>query len=218
MNESAQDPGRVLLINKPLQWTSFDVVNKLRRKLKTKRIGHAGTLDPLASGLLIVCVGKMTKRIEDFMGQEKEYTGKFILGRTTDSHDLETAVSEEKDLSEITKDKILSATLPFIGKINQLPPQHSAIKVGGVRAYEFARKGRPIELTPREVEISQFEITNISLPEVSFRIVCSKGTYIRSIARDFGESLGVGAYLAELCRTRIGKFSLEQSVTIDQVE
>jgi tRNA pseudouridine55 synthase len=160
----------------------------------------------------------MTKRIEDFMGQEKEYTGKFILGRTTDSHDLETAVSEEKDLSEITKDKILSATLPFIGKINQLPPQHSAIKVGGVRAYEFARKGRPIELTPREVEISQFEITNISLPEVSFRIVCSKGTYIRSIARDFGESLGVGAYLAELCRTRIGKFSLEQSVTIDQVE
>jgi len=218
MNESAQDPGRVLLINKPLQWTSFDVVNKLRRKLKTKKIGHAGTLDPLASGLLIVCVGKMTKRIEDFMGQEKEYTGKFILGRTTDSHDLETPVSEEKDLSDITKEKILSATLPFIGKINQLPPQHSAIKVGGVRAYEFARKGRQIELTPREVEVSQFEITDVTLPEVYFRIVCSKGTYIRSIARDFGESLGVGAYLAELCRTRIGKFSLEQSVTIDQVE
>ena len=218
MNESAQEPGRVLLINKPLHWTSFDVVNKLRRKLKIKKIGHAGTLDPLATGLLIICVGKMTKRIEDFMGQEKEYTGKFIVGRTTDSHDLETAVSEEKDISGVTKEKILTATLPFIGKIKQLPPQHSAIKIGGVRAYEFARKGRQIELTPREVEVSQFEITGIALPEVYFRIVCSKGTYIRSIARDFGQSLGVGAYLAELCRTRIGNFHLEQAVTIDQVE
>lgn len=218
MNEPAQDPGRVLLINKPLHWTSFDVVNKLRRKLKTKKIGHAGTLDPLATGLLIVCVGKMTKRIEDFMGQEKEYTGKFILGRTTDSHDLETAVSEEKDTSGITKDMILSATLPFTGKIKQLPPQHSAIKIGGVRAYEFARKGKQIELAPREVEVREFEITSIDLPAVYFRIVCSKGTYIRSIARDFGVALESGAYLAELCRTRIGNFHLDQAVPIDQVE
>lgn len=218
MNAPAQDAGRVLLINKPLHWTSFDVVNKLRRKLKIKKIGHAGTLDPLASGLLIVCVGKMTKRIEDFMGQEKEYTGKFVLGRSTPSHDLETAVSEETDLSEITKEKILSATLPFIGKINQLPPLHSAIKVGGIRAYEFARKGKELTLVPREVEVREFEITSIALPEVTFRIVCSKGTYIRSIARDFGNTLEVGAYLAELCRTRIGSFKLDEALTVDQVE
>lgn len=218
MDTPAQDAGRVLLINKPLQWTSFDIINKLRRKLRTKKIGHAGTLDPLASGLLIVCVGKMTKRIEDFMGQEKEYTGKFILGKSTPSHDLETAVSEEKDLSGITHEKVLSATLPFIGKISQLPPIHSAIKIGGVRAYEFARKGKEVTLTPREVEIREFEITSIALPEVTFRIVCSKGTYIRSIARDFGEALQVGAYLAELCRTRIGSFLLSEAITVDQVE
>ena len=218
MNTPAPDAGRVLLINKPLNWTSFDVVNKLRRKLKTKKIGHAGTLDPLASGLLIVCVGKMTKRIEDFMGQEKEYTGKFILGKSTPSHDLETAVSEVKELTGITDDQVISATVPFIGKINQLPPLHSAIKVGGVRAYEFARKGKEITLLPREVEIREFEITSIALPEVTFRIVCSKGTYIRSIARDFGHALQVGAYLTELCRTRIGKFQLAEAMTVDQVE
>lgn len=218
MNEPVQDAGRVLLINKPLHWTSFDVVNKLRRKLKTKKIGHAGTLDPLASGLLIICVGKMTKRIEDFMGQEKEYTGKLILGKTTPSHDLETEVSEEHDISAITSEEILSTAITFIGKILQLPPLHSAIKVGGVRAYEFARKGKQIELTPREVEVREFEITSVALPEVTFRIVCSKGTYIRSIVRDFGQALQVGAYLAELCRTRIGGFKLDQAITVDQVE
>ncbi len=218
MNAHAQDAGRVLLINKPLNWTSFDVVNKLRHKLKIKKIGHAGTLDPLASGLLIVCVGKMTKRIEDFMGQEKEYTGRFILGKSTPSHDLETAVSEEMDLSGITSEGVLSATQQFIGKINQLPPIHSAIKVGGVRAYEFARKGKEVALTPREVEVREFEITSIALPEVYFRIVCSKGTYIRSIARDFGQTLQVGAYLAKLCRTRIGSFQLDEAITVDQVE
>lgn len=218
MNEPVQDAGRVLLINKPLHWTSFDVVNKLRRKLKTKKIGHAGTLDPLASGLLIICVGKMTKRIEDFMGQEKEYTGKLILGKSTPSHDLETEISEEHDISAITTDHILSATTAFIGKILQLPPLHSAIKVGGVRAYEFARKGKQIELTRREVEVREFEITSVALPEVNFRIVCSKGTYIRSIVRDFGQALNVGAYLAELCRTRIGEFKLDHAITIDQVE
>lgn len=218
MNAPDKDAGRVLLINKPLNWTSFDVVNKLRRKLKTKKIGHAGTLDPLATGLLILCVGKMTKRIEDFMGQEKEYTGKFVLGKSTASHDLETAVSEQKDISGITHENILSAALPFIGKVSQLPPVHSAIKVGGVRAYKFARKGKEVTLTPRDVEIREFEITSIALPEVTFRIVCSKGTYIRSIARDFGHALQVGAYLSELCRTRIGNFQLTDAITVDQVE
>src|SRR6188508_3893875 len=146
MKAQNDDKGRILLVNKPLRWTSFDVVNKLRHKLKTKKIGHAGTLDPLATGLLIICVGKMTKRIEEFMGQEKEYTGKFVIGQTTPSHDLETQVSEEKDISKITDEMIHDAVRPFIGTINQLPPMHSAIRIGGKRAYEFARKGADIEL------------------------------------------------------------------------
>jgi len=216
--ETDTSPGRILLIKKPLEWTSFDVVNKLRYILKTKKIGHAGTLDPLATGLLIICVGKMTKRIEEFMGQEKEYTGKFVLGQTTPSYDLETAVNETKDISAVTPEAIYAAAIPFLGTISQLPPLHSAIKVGGKRAYEFARKGLEIELKPRDVEIKSFEITAISLPEVSFRIVCSKGTYIRSIARDFGNALQVGAHLSELCRTRIGNFTLENALTLDQVK
>ena len=217
MEIKLSDEGNLLLINKPLKWTSFDVVNKLRYILKTKKIGHAGTLDPLATGLLIICVGKMTKRIEEFMGQEKEYTGKFILGQTTPSHDLETEVTEQKDISGLTETLIKDATKNFIGKISQLPPQHSAIRIGGKRAYEFARKGEEIELKPRDVEVSAFEITNIALPEITFRIVCSKGTYIRSLARDFGNVLGVGAYMSELCRTRIGPHTLENAVTIDEV-
>lgn len=217
--ESPQPPdeGRVLLINKPYEWTSFDAVNKLRYKLKIKKIGHAGTLDPLATGLLIICVGKMTKRIEEYMGMEKEYTGTFVVGQSTPSHDLETEIDEQWDISGLTEEKIRTATLPFIGKISQLPPVHSAIRVGGKRAYQFARKGKPLELQPREVEVSEFEITAIELPRVTFRIVCSKGTYIRSIARDFGKALGVGAYLTELCRTRIGTFKLEDAVEIEQV-
>jgi len=218
MKAQNDDTGRVLLINKPLRWTSFDVVNKLRFKLKTKKIGHAGTLDPLATGLLILCVGKMTKRIEEFMGLEKEYTGKFVLGKTTPSHDLETEVNEEKDISKITDDIIREKVKPFIGTISQLPPLHSAIRIGGKRAYEFARKGREVQLNPRDVQIHAFEITSIDLPEVSFRIVCSKGTYIRSIARDFGNALGVGAYLSALCRTRIGTFKLTDALEVDQVE
>ncbi|HMG91432.1 MAG TPA: tRNA pseudouridine(55) synthase TruB [Chryseolinea sp.] len=218
METQADDKGRFLLINKPLRWTSFDVVNKLRFRLKIKKIGHAGTLDPLASGLLIICVGKMTKRIEEFMGLEKEYTGTFVLGKTTPSYDLETAVSEENDISALTDEMINNAVRPFIGTISQLPPLHSAIRVGGKRAYEFARKGADIELKPREVLINKFEITSIALPEVGFRIVCSKGTYIRSIARDFGSELKVGAYLAALCRTRIGPFLLSDALEVDQVE
>lgn len=211
------DAGRVLLINKPLEWTSFDAVNKLRYKLKIKKIGHAGTLDPLATGLLIICVGKMTKRIEEFMGLEKEYTGTFVVGQSTPSHDLETEIDEQYDISGLTEEAIREATRQFTGKISQLPPIHSAIRVGGKRAYQFARKGKPLELQPREVEVIAFEITSIELPRVKFRIVCSKGTYIRSIARDFGKALGVGAYLTELCRTRIGPFKLEDALEIDQV-
>jgi tRNA pseudouridine55 synthase len=215
--DAQQQEGRMLLINKPYEWTSFDVVNKLRHKLKIKKIGHAGTLDPLATGLLIICTGKMTKMIESFMGMEKEYTGKFVLGQTTPSYDLETEVSEPRDISSINQELIYLTTKAFTGKISQLPPAHSAIKIGGKRAYEFARQGKVIELQPRDVEVREFEITSVQLPVVEFRVVCSKGTYIRSLAHDFGETLGVGAYLSELCRTRIGTYTLENAQTVDQV-
>jgi len=208
---------RLLLVDKPLGWTSFDVVNKLRYRLKIKKIGHAGTLDPLATGLLILCTGKMTKRIDEYQAQEKEYTGKFIIGQTTPSHDLETAVTDTGDISSISEERLHHAAKKFTGVLQQIPPLHSAIKVDGKRAYALARKGKDVELKPREVTVSHFEITQIKKPEVWFRIVCSKGTYIRSIARDFGHDLGVGAYLAELCRTRIGEFKLEDALTIEQI-
>jgi len=208
---------RMLLINKPLGWTSFDVVNKLRYKLKIKRIGHAGTLDPLATGLLIICTGKMTKRIDGFQAQEKEYTGKFVLGQTTPSFDLETEISETRDISSINNEAILSATSKFLGAIQQIPPIHSAIRVNGKRAYAMARKGKEPELKAREVHIKEFEITNIEKPIVEFRVVCSKGTYIRSLARDFGQALGTVAYLSALCRTRIGEFKLGDALSLDQV-
>jgi tRNA pseudouridine55 synthase len=217
MEPQLPEEARVLLVNKPYEWTSFDVVNKLRYRLKVKKVGHAGTLDPLATGLLIICTGKMTKRIEEFMGLEKEYTGTFVLGQTTPSHDLETAVQDQRDISGLTEEMIRSATKNFTGKISQLPPAHSAIRVGGRRAYQFARQGKEIELQPRDVEVSVFEITSLELPNVNFRIVCSKGTYIRSIARDYGDFLGVGAYLSRLCRTRIGDFRLEDALEIENV-
>ncbi len=210
-------PDQMILIDKPIGWTSFDVVNKLRYKLKIKKIGHAGTLDPLASGLLILCTGKMTKRIDEFQAQEKEYTGKFIIGQSTPSHDLETEVLETKDISAVTEEQIHQAVKKLTGVIQQIPPLHSAIKVDGKRAYKLARKGSDLELKPREVTVSQFEITSIQKPEIHFRIVCSKGTYIRSLARDFGNDLGVGAYLTGLCRTRIGEFKLENALTLDQI-
>jgi len=217
METTKPDEGRLLLLNKPLEWTSFDVVNKLRNRLKIKKIGHAGTLDPLASGLLIICVGKMTKKIDQFMGMEKEYTGIFVIGQTTPSHDLETDVSEPQDISSVSHDSIHLAAKSLTGIIDQLPPLHSAIKIGGKRAYKFARKGQDVELKKRSVEVKEFEITAIQLPNVHFRIVCSKGTYIRSLARDLGESLGVGAYLSQLCRTRIGEYRLENALSIDDV-
>ena len=217
MEQPTPAEGRLLLIDKPLDWTSFDVVNKLRYKLKIKKIGHAGTLDPLATGLLIICTGKMTKRIDEFMGLEKEYTGKFTIGHSTPSHDLETEISEKKDISGVTENLIRETAQTFVGKVSQLPPMHSAIKIGGKRAYAFARKGKDVALQPRVVEITEFEITGINLPEVTFRIVCSKGTYIRSIARDLGNALGVGAYLSHLCRTRIGPYRLADAIKVEDV-
>lgn len=214
---SEMNTDRLILVNKPLDWTSFDVIRKLRYKLKIKKIGHAGTLDPLATGLLIVCTGKLTKRIDEYQAQEKEYTGRFILGQSTPSHDLETEVTETFDISHLTVENIAEATRSFIGPIEQVPPMHSAIKIDGKRAYELARKGAVAELKKRPVTISAFDITAIDLPSVSFRVVCSKGTYIRSLARDFGVKLGGGAYLAELCRTRIGEFRLEDAKQIEDI-
>lgn len=216
-NQPPQGPGHLLLLNKPLEWTSFDVVNKLRYKLKIKKIGHAGTLDPLATGLLIICTGRMTKRIDEFMGLEKEYTGTFVIGQTTPSFDLETEVTEPVDISSVTEAAILGAVKSLTGTISQFPPAHSAIKVGGKRAYKLARKGQEVELKPRDVVVSEFEITSLQLPAIQFRVVCSKGTYIRSLARDLGEKLGVGAYLSQLCRTRIGNFKLADAVSIEDV-
>jgi tRNA pseudouridine55 synthase len=215
MEDSQSD--RVILVNKPLEWTSFDVVRKLRYKLKIKKIGHAGTLDPLATGLLILCTGKMTKKIDEYQAQEKEYTGRFIIGQSTPSHDLETEVTETFDISNLTVEKIHATAKSFIGNIGQVPPMHSAIKVEGKRAYELARKGVTAELKTRSVTITEFDITAVDLPSVSFRVVCSKGTYIRSLARDFGLALGGGAYLAELCRTRIGSFHLKDAQEIEDI-
>ncbi|NJM25014.1 MAG: tRNA pseudouridine(55) synthase TruB [Bacteroidia bacterium] len=212
------DKGSVLLIDKPHTWTSFDVVNKLRYKLKIKKIGHAGTLDPLATGLLIICTGKMTKRIEEFMGLEKEYTGTLVLGESTPSHDLETEVDTHRDIAHITDDAIHHTARSFVGKIAQMPPQHSAIKVDGKRAYAFARKGKEVTLKSREVEIAAFEITAIRKPEVDFRVVCSKGTYVRSLVRDFGLALDNVAYMSKLCRTRIGPYRLDDALTLDAIE
>jgi tRNA pseudouridine55 synthase len=209
--------GRVLLVNKPLDWTSFDVVNKLRYKLKIKKIGHAGTLDPLATGLLIICTGKLTKKIDEYQAQEKEYTGHFVIGQTTPSHDLETEVSLSVDISSLAEEQVYTAAKKLTGTLQQIPPLHSAIKIDGKRAYKLARKGADIELKPREVTVSEFEITSIEKPKIGFRIVCSKGTYIRSLARDFGNELGVGAYLASLCRTRIGNFKLEEAKTLEEI-
>lgn len=211
------DEGRLLLVNKPLRWTSFDVVNKLRGILRTKKIGHAGTLDPLATGLLILCTGKMTKQIDTYQGQEKEYTGTLILGQTTASYDLETEPTPRVDISHITAEAIRNAAQSFVGSIQQVPPAHSSVKVDGKRAYKLARAGKPVELKPRTVEIKLFEITDCSIPEVSFRVVCSKGTYIRSLAHDLGNRLGVGAYLSQLCRTRIGNYQLEQASTLEEI-
>lgn len=210
--------GKVILINKPLHWTSFDVVRKLRSLLQIKKIGHAGTLDPLASGLLIVCTGKFTKRINEFMAQEKEYTGTFTLGATTPTYDLESEPQQQKDYSFVTSEILHEITKKFTGEIEQLPPVFSAIKKDGVALYELARQGVEVTPEPRKVIIHEFLVTKIELPVVYFKVTCSTGTYIRSLANDYGVALGCGAYLSSLCRTRIGDFSVDEAVSMEEFE
>lgn len=216
--------GEILLIDKALNWTSFDAVNKVRKLIRIKggipkiKVGHAGTLDPMASGLLIICTGKGTKRIQELTGFDKEYTGTFYLGATTLSLDTETPVSETFPTGHLTEEIILETAKKFTGDIEQVPPDFSAKFIDGQRAYELARKNREIKLQPVKVHIKEFEITRIALPEVGFRVCCSKGTYIRSLARDFGKAAGSGAYLTSLRRTRIGEFDLKDALTIEQFE
>jgi tRNA pseudouridine55 synthase len=214
--------GQVLLIHKPLGWTSFDVVKKIRNTLRTHlqikkiKVGHAGTLDPLADGLLIVCTGKFTKQIDQYQAQEKEYTGEFVLGATTPSFDLETDIDQHYPTNHITKDNILKVAQMLSGEILQTPPIYSALKQNGKRLYEHARNGQEVSIKQRLVRISEFEITHIDLPNIHFRIVCSKGTYIRSLAHTFGQKLQSGAYLKQLTRTRIGTYSLSQAIDIQE--
>jgi tRNA pseudouridine55 synthase len=216
--------GQTLLFDKPLEWTSFQLVNKVRWlirhnfKIKKIKVGHAGTLDPLATGLLVVCTGKNTKKINGLMGLEKEYTGVFTLGATTPSYDLETKIDQTFPIFGITEEQIKNATTDFIGEIQQVPPLFSALKKGGKRLYEYARNNETVEIEARKVVVSEFEIVKIEMPEVSFRIKCSKGTYIRSLARDFGEKLGCGAHLSALRRTKIGDFSVDEALNISEFE
>jgi tRNA pseudouridine55 synthase len=224
LTEQNYKDGQILLIDKPLQWTSFQVVNKLRwliRKnfgIKKIKVGHAGTLDPLATGLLIICTGKFTKRIQEFQGQIKEYTGTIMLGATTPSYDLETEIDQTFSIDHISEKIIHEATSHFIGEIEQYPPVFSALKKDGKRLYEYAREGEVVEINSRKITINEFEITNIKLPEVDFRVVCSKGTYIRSLAHDFGKALNSGAHLTVLRRTKIGAFAVEDATTVQYFE
>ena len=210
--------GKVLLFDKPLRWTSFDLVRKVRNLTKVTKVGHAGTLDPLATGLLIVCTGKFTKKINEFMGMEKEYTGTFTLGSTTPTFDLESEPQDFISLENITEQQIIDATKNFIGDILQMPPQHSAIKKDGKRLYESARQGIEIKVDARPVTIKEFLITKVELPLVHFKVVCTTGTYIRSLANDYGAVLNIGAHLSSLCRTRIGSFELKDAMNITAFE
>jgi tRNA pseudouridine55 synthase len=213
--ETDFEAGAVLLFDKPLRWTSFDLVKKVRGITRVKKVGHAGTLDPLATGLLIICTGKKTKEIDTFQAQIKEYTGTFFIGATTPCYDMEQPVDKVYETAHITEEMIRETAKQFTGSIDQTPPPHSAVKVDGKRAYDLARAGKEVAVKSRTIEIETFEITGIALPVVSFRVVCSKGTYIRSLAHDFGKALGSGAYLSSLVRTRIGEFRLDDAITID---
>lgn len=222
--EITPEQGGFILLNKPYTWTSFQATKKIQYILKRHfglkkiKIGHAGTLDPLATGLLVLCVGKYTKRIEEFQAQEKEYTGTIHLGATTPSYDLETEIDNTYPVEHINENLIYETAKSFIGEQSQIPPIFSALKINGVRAYTKAREGKEVEIKERTIYIYDFEITDIRFPEVDFRIRCSKGTYIRSIARDFGAKLNSGAYLSALCRTKIGDFKLSETFSIEQVE
>ncbi len=209
--------GKVLLIDKPLHWTSFDMVRKLRGILQIKKIGHAGTLDPLATGLLIVCTGKFTKKINEYMAQQKEYTGTITLGAVTPTYDLESLPEQHQSIDHITNEAIYAVTKQFTGAINQFPPIYSAIKKEGVALYELARRGETVELSARPITIYQFEITNIALPSIKFKVVCSTGTYIRSLAHDVGQALGCGGYLSSLRRTKIGEFTVEDAIDLNSI-
>jgi tRNA pseudouridine55 synthase len=222
--DSAGEPhifeqGQVLLIDKPYDWTSFDVVRKLRGLVRTRKVGHAGTLDPLATGLLILCTGKFTKKINEYMAQEKEYTGTVTLGAVTPTYDLESKPEQQKDYAAVTRALVTSViTERFLGEIWQTPPIHSAIKKDGKRVYELARQGKEVKLDPRRITIKGFEITEFRLPVLSFKVVCTTGTYIRSLANDLGAALGCGGYLSDLRRTRIGEFGVEQALSIPSAE
>ena len=207
--------GQVILLNKPLHWTSFDAVKKVRILTGVSKVGHAGTLDPLATGLLIICTGAFTKKINTYMAQIKEYTGTFTLGATTPTYDLESSPENFKDYSHLSAADLETAANTFRGEIYQIPPIHSAIKKDGKPAYLAARKGEDIKLDPRKITIETLEITRSELPEIDVRVVCSTGTYIRTLAHDFGAKLGTGGYLSRLCRTRIGDFSLNESLTVE---
>lgn len=215
---SSFEEGRVLLIDKPLQWTSFDVVRKLRNIIRIKKIGHAGTLDPLATGLLIVCTGKFTKRINEYMAREKEYTGTITLGAVTPTYDLESAPENFLSIQGITLDKIRETALQLTGPIQQVPPAHSAIKINGKRVYELARQGKEVNLEPRPVTIYAFDILTFEDGVVQFCVRCSTGTYIRSLANDLGKLLGCGGYLSSLRRTKIGEFAVENAQTMESFE
>ena len=207
------ETGEIILIDKPFEWTSFDVVKKVRNTIRIKKVGHAGTLDPLATGLLVLCTGKMTKKIENIQADEKEYTGELILGGTTPSYDLETAIvpTLNTGIDPPSINQISAAAKLFTGTIQQVPPVYSAIQVNGERLYKKARKGETVEIQARQVHVKEFEIASFTFPKVEFRIVCSKGTYIRSLAHDLGQALGTGAYLSVLRRTRIGDLSIENA-------
>lgn len=216
--------GQILVFDKPLEWTSFQLVNKVRwliRKscgIKKIKVGHAGTLDPLATGVLVICTGKFTKKIPELQGTEKEYTGTFTLGATTPSFDMETGVDETFKTNHISEENLKEATIRLTGEIQQTPPVFSALKKDGKRLYEYARKGEEVTLKSRPVSIHEFEIDAVGFPEIGFRIVCSKGTYIRSIANDFGIALGSGAYLSSLKRTRVGEFVIENALDLPSFE
>ncbi len=207
--------GAILLFNKPYGWSSFDVIRKIRPFLNSRKAGHAGTLDPLATGLLVVCTEKFTKKINMIQALEKEYTGTFFLGAETPSFDMETPVSQTFGISHITEEMIRKAAGRLCGKIKQIPPLHSAKKINGERAYKKARRGETLVLEPKEVTISEFEITGVNLPSVDFRVICSSGTYIRSLAHDLGKLLDNGAYLTSLCRTRIGNYLLKNAMEVE---
>lgn len=223
LNETLVTEGQLLLIDKPLNWTSFQVVNKIRWELKNKfgikklKVGHAGTLDPLATGLLLVCTGKMTKKISEIQALVKEYTGTFTLGATTPSYDLETPIDSTFPIDHLDDNALKEVINQFTGVVDQYPPVFSAIKKDGKRLYEYARKGEEIKIKSRQVEILAFELTKIKLPTIDFYVKCSKGTYIRSLANDYGKALGSGAHLSSLRRTAIGLHRIEDAYTIEQI-